>query len=127
MRNRRVWPGRDEKILTSWNGLAIAGMARGGASARRPDLAESAARAADFLARALWRDGRLLAVHKDGRSRFPAYLDDYASLAGAARAAADPLARTASRLAVELVDAMLRISRIATRAASSSPRTITSS
>ena len=81
VRNRRVWPGRDEKILTSWNGLAIAGLAAAVAQPRRLRIAEAAARAADFLREHCWHEGRLLAVHKDGRSRFPAYLDDYASLA----------------------------------------------
>jgi uncharacterized protein len=81
VRNRRVWPGRDEKILTSWNGLAIAGLAAASRALERPDLADSAARAVDFLRGQSWRDGRLLAVHTDGRSRFPAYLDDHASLA----------------------------------------------
>jgi uncharacterized protein YyaL (SSP411 family) len=80
-RNRRVWPGLDEKILTSWNGLAIAGLAAAARALQRDDLLVSARRAADFLRRNCWRDGRLLAVHKDGRSRFPAYLDDYAFLA----------------------------------------------
>jgi uncharacterized protein YyaL (SSP411 family) len=79
-RNGRVWPGRDEKVLTSWNGLAIAGMAAASRALGRPDLAESATRAVDFIRNQLWRDGRLLAVHKDGQSRFPAYLDDYAFL-----------------------------------------------
>jgi hypothetical protein len=81
VRNRRVWPGRDEKVLTSWNGLAIAGLAAAARSLRRPELADSAARAADFLREHCWYQGRLLAVHKDGRSRFPAYLDDHAVLA----------------------------------------------
>jgi uncharacterized protein YyaL (SSP411 family) len=81
VRNRRIWPGRDEKLLTSWNGLAIAGLAAASRALERPDLADSAARAVDFLRGQCWRDGRLLAVHTDGRSRFPAYLDDHASLA----------------------------------------------
>jgi uncharacterized protein YyaL (SSP411 family) len=81
VRNRRVWPGRDEKILTSWNGLAIAGLAAAARSLQRPELADAAARAADFVRDHCWYEGRLLAVHKDGRSRFPAYLDDHASLA----------------------------------------------
>jgi hypothetical protein len=80
-RNQRVWPARDEKVLTSWNGLAIAGMAMAARALDRPDCAGSAARAVAFLREHSWRDGRLLAVHKDGRSRFPAYLDDYAYLA----------------------------------------------
>ena len=81
VRNGRVWPGRDEKIITAWNGLAIAGMAAAARTLDRADLVESAARAVDFLREHCWRDGRLLAVHKDGRTRFAAYLDDYAFLA----------------------------------------------
>jgi hypothetical protein len=80
-RNQRVWPARDEKILTSWNGLAIAGLAAASRALERADLADGAARAVDFLREHCWRDGRLLAVHTDGRSRFPAYLDDHATLA----------------------------------------------
>jgi uncharacterized protein len=80
-RNQRIWPGRDDKILTAWNGLAIAGLAAASRALERADLADCAARAVDFLRAQCWRDGRLLAVHADGRSRFPAYLDDHASLA----------------------------------------------
>ncbi len=50
------------------------------ARCNRPELADSATRAVDFVRADLWRDGRLLAAYKDGRSRFPAYLDDYAFL-----------------------------------------------
>jgi uncharacterized protein YyaL (SSP411 family) len=80
-RNQRVWPGRDEKILAGWNGLAIAGLAAASRALERDDLADAAGRAVDFLREQCWRDGRLLAVHTGGRSRFPAYLDDHASLA----------------------------------------------
>ena len=80
-RSRRVWPARDEKTLVSWNGLAIAGLAAAGRALERPDHIESAARAVTMLREHCWRDGRLLAVHKDGRARFPAYLDDHACLA----------------------------------------------
>ncbi len=80
VRNRRVWPGRDEKVLTSWNGLAIGGLAVAARALRRPDLADAAARAVDFIRQHCWRDGRLLATYKDGRARFAAYLDDYAFL-----------------------------------------------
>jgi hypothetical protein len=81
VRNQRVWPGRDEKILTAWNGLAIAGMAAAARTLDRADYVDAAARAVSFLREHCWFDGRLLAVHKDGRSRFPAYLDDHAFLA----------------------------------------------
>lgn len=80
VRNARIWPGRDEKILTSWNGLAVAGMAAAARTLQRPDLADSATRAVDFIRAQLWRDGRLLAVHTGGQSRFIGYLDDYAFL-----------------------------------------------
>ncbi|WP_333841493.1 thioredoxin domain-containing protein [Pelomicrobium sp.] len=79
-RERRVRPGRDEKILTSWNGLMIRGMARAGRVFRRPEWIASARQAADFLRTRQWHDGQLLAVHKDGSSYLNAYLDDYAFL-----------------------------------------------
>ena len=79
-RNKRVWPGRDEKVLSAWNGLAIAALAIAARALRRPDVADAALRAIDFVRSHLWREGRLLAAYKDGRSRFPAYLDDYAFL-----------------------------------------------
>ena len=81
VRDQRVRPGRDEKVLTGWNGLMIRAMARTARTLNRDDLADSAARAVDFVRAHLWRDGRLLACYKDGRARFPAYLDDYAFLA----------------------------------------------
>ncbi|HEX9208165.1 MAG TPA: thioredoxin domain-containing protein [Steroidobacteraceae bacterium] len=80
-RNQRVWPGLDDKILTSWNGLAISGLARASRALGRDDYAEAALRAARFLHERCWRHGRLLAVHAAGESRYPAYLDDYAALA----------------------------------------------
>ncbi|MFM9887371.1 MAG: thioredoxin domain-containing protein [Burkholderiales bacterium] len=80
VRETRVRPGRDDKILTSWNALAIAGMARAARAFDRPDWLASARRARDFIGRTLWRDGRLLATCKDGRAHLNAYLDDYAYL-----------------------------------------------
>jgi uncharacterized protein YyaL (SSP411 family) len=82
-RNLRVWPARDEKILTSWNALMIKGLAIAARVLHRPDLAEAATHAVDFVRRALWRDGRLLATYKDGRAHLAAYLDDYVFLADA--------------------------------------------
>ena len=80
-RDRRVWPGRDEKLLVSWNGLMIRGLARAARALDRPELAEAATRAVDFIRAELWSDGRLKATYKDGRARFAGYLDDYANLA----------------------------------------------
>jgi len=81
VRSGRVWPGRDEKIITSWNGLAIAGLAAAARALDVPRFADAAGRAMQFLREHSWYESRLLAVHKDGRSRFPAYLDDHAFLA----------------------------------------------
>ena len=82
-RERRVRPGRDEKILVSWNALAVRGMARAGrVFAQAPWLA-SARRAVDFIRAAMWRDRRLLATYKDGRAHLNAYLDDHAFLIAA--------------------------------------------
>jgi uncharacterized protein len=82
-RTLRVWPPRDEKILTAWNALMIKGLAIAARVLQRPDLADAAAAAVDFIRHTLWRDGRLLATYKDGRAHIPAYLDDYAFLADA--------------------------------------------
>ncbi len=107
-RNQRIWPGRDEKILTSWNGLAIGGMAVAARALSRPDLAESATRAVDFIREHLWRDGRLLAVHKDGQSRFAAYLDDYTFLLDALLELLQTRWRSSDlQLATALADALL--------------------
>ena len=79
-RQRRVYPGRDEKTLTSWNGLMIKGMARAGRIFGREDWVRSATRAVDFIRSTLWKNGRLLATSKDGKAQLNAYLDDYAFL-----------------------------------------------
>src|SRR5205814_5283293 len=83
-REKRVRPGRDEKVLVSWNALAIRAMARAGRAFGRDDWLASARHAFDFLRARLWRDGRLLATYKDGRAHLNAYLDDYAFLIAAA-------------------------------------------
>ena len=79
-RSRRIAPARDEKQLTSWNALAIRGLAIAGTATGRGDLIRAAVRAADFLQEHMLREGRLLASYKDGSARFNAYLDDHAFL-----------------------------------------------
>ncbi|HWR87493.1 MAG TPA: hypothetical protein VN277_03630, partial [Acidiferrobacterales bacterium] len=79
-RATRVRPGCDDKVLTSWNGLMIKGMARAGRLLGRADFVNSAERAFDFIRTQMWKDGRLLASYKDGRAHLNAYLDDYAFL-----------------------------------------------
>ena len=79
-RAARIAPSRDEKILTSWNALAIIGMVRAGRFLGAPEFVDSAIRALDFLRVTMWINGRLMATYKDGRARFNAYLDDYSFL-----------------------------------------------
>jgi uncharacterized protein YyaL (SSP411 family) len=78
-----VWPGRDEKVLTSWNALTVRGMARAARVFGRPEWLASARRATDFIHGTLWHGDRLLATCKDGRAHLNAYLDDYAFLVDA--------------------------------------------
>ena len=79
VREGRVKPGRDEKILTAWNGLMLTSFAEAAAALERQDYREIAERNAEFLlAKLVGTDGRLLHSYKDGRARFNAYLDDYA-------------------------------------------------
>jgi uncharacterized protein YyaL (SSP411 family) len=79
-REKRVRPGRDEKILTSWNALMIKGMAAAGRLMERSDWIDSADHALRYLMKHHWHDGRLLATSRDGAARLNAYLDDYAYL-----------------------------------------------
>ncbi len=79
-RSARVRPGRDDKVLTSWNGLMIKGMARAGRLLGRADFLVSAERAFDFIHAQMWKDDHLLASYKDERAHLNAYLDDYAFL-----------------------------------------------
>ena len=81
VRERRARPARDEKILTAWNGLTIAGLARAARALGCAGLEESASRALQFAQRTLWHEGRLAASDSAGGARLNAYLDDYAFLA----------------------------------------------
>jgi uncharacterized protein YyaL (SSP411 family) len=82
-RGKRVRPGRDEKVLASWNALAIRAMAHAGRVFSRESWVSSARRALEFIRNRMWRDGRLLATYKDGHAHLAAYLDDYAYLMAA--------------------------------------------
>lgn len=77
-REQRIHPSKDDKVLTSWNGLMIAALAKGAKALQKPEYAKAAIAAADFVWDKLRReDGRLLARYRDGESAIPAYLDDY--------------------------------------------------
>lgn len=84
-RAQRIWPGRDDKVLTAWNGLMLAALAVAGRAWARPDYTAAAQRCAEFLWSAMRRsDGRLLRTWKAGaEAKYNAYLEDYAYLAEA--------------------------------------------
>ena len=79
-RQTRIHPGRDEKILTAWNGLMISGMAKAGRLLDRDDFLDSAEEAIEFIHDKLYIKNRLLANYKDGKAKLMAYLDDYVFL-----------------------------------------------
>jgi uncharacterized protein len=88
IRNKRVRPGLDDKVLGSWNALAIRGLARAARVLDKPEFAAAADASLEFIRAKLWRarpegGGRLLATAKDGVAHLNAYLDDYAYLANA--------------------------------------------
>lgn len=80
VREQRVRPGRDEKILTAWNGLMIKGLALAGLHLGNEKYIAAAEKTLDFIGKNLWLKDRLYANYQAGRARLPAYLDDYVFL-----------------------------------------------
>jgi len=80
VRDKRAWPTRDEKILTSWNAMMIKAMAHAGRFLDRDDFTDSAKRALKFVRTTLWQGGRLYATTRDGKTHLNAYLDDHVLL-----------------------------------------------
>ena len=85
-RERRVRPGRDDKVLADWNGLMIAALARARAVFRRPEWLERAEAAFAFVCRNMTSGDRLAHSWRAGRRLELAFLDDYAQMAAAALA-----------------------------------------
>jgi uncharacterized protein len=80
-RSKRIWPGRDDKVLASWNGMMIAAMSQAAMVLDEPKYAQAASDAAIFVLEVMREsDGRLLHAYKDGRARFNGYLDDYSCM-----------------------------------------------
>ena len=80
-REQRIHPSKDDKILTSWNGLMIVAMAKAARALGRDDYRYAAERAANFILTHMRReDGRLLARYRDGEAAILGYVDDYAFL-----------------------------------------------
>ena len=84
-RGKRPRPHLDDKVLTSWNGLMISALAKGGAVLDEPRYAEAARRAAEFLIARMYRpeSGILLRRYRQGDAAIPGFLDDYAMFAQA--------------------------------------------
>lgn len=81
-RKQRIHPSKDDKVLTDWNGLMIAALAKGAQALNKPEYADAARKAADFLLQELRRkDDRLLHRYREGEAALPGYVDDYAFLA----------------------------------------------
>jgi uncharacterized protein YyaL (SSP411 family) len=76
IRGRRPQPARDDKVITSWNGLALAALAEAGRMLERPDLLDVATQLAELLT-----DGELVRSRRAGRTSVPGFLDDYANVA----------------------------------------------
>src|SRR5579884_2134701 len=83
VRSARPRPHRDDKVLTSWNGLMISALARGAQVLDEPKYAEAARRAASFVVDRMWSSSsrELRRRFRDGDAAIPAFLDDYAFLA----------------------------------------------
>ena len=79
-REQRVRPGRDDKVLTSWNAMMVRGLARAARVFGEAAWLASARRALAFIRATMWRGGRLCATSKDGIAHLNAYLDDHAFL-----------------------------------------------
>jgi len=82
-REQREKPFRDEKILTSWNGLMLSGMVQAYSVLGDVEALQAVRDTITFLQRHMLRDGRLLSVYKDGQAKLNGYLDDYAFLSAA--------------------------------------------
>jgi len=80
-RAKRVWPGRDDKILAGWNGLMLRGVATAARIFGDREHARLALANGEFLFREMVRDGRVMRSHKDGETRIPGFLEDHASVA----------------------------------------------
>ena len=79
-RDERPRPGLDDKVLTDWNGLLIAALARAARTFDAPDYEDAAVDAAGFLLDTMRTDGRLLHRYREGEAAVDAHLDDYAFL-----------------------------------------------
>ncbi len=79
-REKRIKPFRDEKVIISWNGLMLSGVAAAYAVTGDARIREAGARTVDFIFTRMFENGLLLHTYKDGQAKLLGYLDDYAFL-----------------------------------------------
>ncbi len=84
VRKARVWPGLDDKVLASWNGLMVRGIAEAARAFENPQYRATAVEVGEFLFARLVENGRVFRSFKNGRARIAGYLEDHASLGLAA-------------------------------------------
>jgi len=109
VRETRVKPFRDEKIITAWNGLVLSGLAEAIKISPQPSCVDAAKRTIDFIFAKLFRDGFLLHTYKDGQAKLLGFLDDYAFMAVGLLDIYEALFdRSALERAIDLGEIMLR-------------------
>lgn len=79
-RDKRIHPFKDDKILSSWNGLMIYSLAEAGRVFNEPRYLEAALKAAQFIRKNMWQEGQLLRRWREGEAMYHAGLDEYAFL-----------------------------------------------
>jgi len=110
VREKRVRPGTDDKVLTVWNSLLIKSLVRAGRTFNRKDWLERAKKAADFILNTMYKDGTLYRVYRDGNVQQAGFLDDYGCFIEALTFIFEATAREEYLTkAQELTDEMLRL------------------
>ena len=77
VRSKRIAPGLDDKVLTSWNALMITAFAKGHRVTNEKKYLDAAEKCIDFIENNLVKDGKLLRTYKDGKAKLQGYLEDY--------------------------------------------------
>ena len=80
VRAKRIRPGLDDKVLTSWNGLMIGALAYAGTTIHEPRYVDAARKAAEFATSTLYKEGQLLHRYRDGEAGLDGLMEDYAFL-----------------------------------------------
>lgn len=108
-RNKRIRPGRDDKILADWNGLIIAALAKSAAAFGKSEYGEMAKKTCDFIIKGIKDNGRLMHRYKDGEWSIPGNVDDYSFVIwGMLELYEDVFEVKYLRTAIELMDDLIK-------------------